>query len=232
MGHFKSISLDHISFENVSIIIEGLDPILQSVDIEIPMDQTVHIQSSNPTHAVHFLETLSGRRQPQKGRILLNESELFDPSEGKISTHEIIGCYFENQRPSVNQTIMNFFANLNGNPNTINEIADHFELQRQIQMKFKDLTYEYQKLFCLIAATLNFPQMLILEDPALALSETNFLNYLDWIQLLQRQGYLRHIFLTNNHPTALRHMDVNTLYIEDGLIYVEEATKLKKAVHF
>lgn len=232
MGHFKAISLDHISFENVSIIIEGLDPVLQSVDIELPMDQTVHVQSSNPTHAVHLLETLSGRRQPQKGRILLNESELFDPSEGKISTHEMIGCYFENQRPPINQVVISFLKNLNSNDEVMKQLQEHFELDSYMQLKFKDLTYEFQKLFCLIAATLKFPQMLILEDPALGLTENSFLNFLDWVQLLQRQGCLRHIFLTNNHPTALRHMDVNTLYLEDGLIYVEEETKTKKAVHF
>ena len=74
--------------------------------------------------------------------------------------------------------------------------------------------------------------MLVLEDPAVGLSEKVFLNCLDWIQMWQRQGHLRHIYMTNNHPAAARHLDAILLHVEDGLIYVEDEENFKKIVHF
>jgi hypothetical protein len=84
----------------------------------------------------------------------------------------------------------------------------------------------------LIRSTLKLPQMLVLEDPAVGISEAKFLDFLDWIQYWQRQGHIRHMFLTNNHPTAARHLDCLSMFVDEGLIYVEEQREFKKAVQF
>ena len=74
--------------------------------------------------------------------------------------------------------------------------------------------------------------MLILEDPASGLSESVFLEILDLIQYGQRRGNLRHIYFTNHHPAALRHIDATVMHIEDGLIYIEEKFDTKKVFNF
>jgi ABC-type multidrug transport system ATPase subunit len=232
MSHFKNISLDQILFENVSVILNGFDPILQSVDLELPMDQTVIVQSSNPTHAVYLLEILAGRKMPQSGRIFWNENLISDQDENEWSRHDLVGCYFENQRPHPEQNIQKIFEFSTSSQDNISDVAEHFELQDELQTSFKNLTYEKQKLVLLISATLKNPQMLILEDPAVGLSEKAFLEFLDWVQLGQRQGCMRHIFMTNNHPVASRHLESAILYLEEGLVYFEENQKIKKAVHF
>ncbi len=75
-------------------------------------------------------------------------------------------------------------------------------------------------------------QTLILEDPAMGLSEVNWLQILDLMQYQQRRGHFRHVYMTNHHPTALRHLAFNKIFIEDGLIYFDEAAGYKKASHF
>ncbi len=232
MSHLKPISLDQISFENVSLIHNGLEPILQAVDLLIPMDQTIIIQSSNPIHAVFLLEVLAGRKEPQSGRVFWDENSLFDRDENEWTRHDLVGCYFENQRPSPNQVMKQIFADLTLSRELIREIVEHFEFENDINLSFKSLVYEKQKLALLIASTLKNPQMLVLEDPASGLSEKSFLQFLDWVQRGQRQGHLRHVFLTNHHPAALRHLDCSIMYLEDGLVYYEENQKFKKAVHF
>ncbi len=236
MGHFKNLSLDQITFENVSILVDGFDPILQSVDLEIPMDQTIIIQASNPIHAVCLLELLAGRKSPQTGRVTWNEYNLFEGDEDVIREQQMIGSYFENQRPHPNMLIKKVLTQTEKKEHIqkkiFEEACEHFEISRFLDIKFRDVSYEMQKLVLLIAATLHQPQMLTLEDPALGLTEKSFLDYLDWIQYLQRRGDLRHIFMTNNHPAALRHLDANKLFVEDGLIYLEDKENFKKAVHF
>ena len=232
MSHLKPVSLDQISFENVSLLHNGFEPILQAVDFQIPMDQTIIIQSSNPIHAVFLLEVLAGRKEPQSGRIFWNENSLFEQDDNEWTRHDLVGCYFENQRPNPNQTLKQLFAEVTLSRELISESVEHFDLQDDLQSPFKKLVYEKQKLALLIISTLKNPQMLVLEDPASGLNEKSFLQFLDWVQRGQRQGHLRHLFLTNHHPAALRHLDCSVMYLEDGLVYYEENQKFKKAVHF
>ena len=48
----------------------------------------------------------------------------------------------------------------------------------------------------------------------------------------QRRGFLRHIFMSNHHPTAMRHIGHNRIFLEDGLIYIDEEINSKKVSHF
>lgn len=231
MSQHKSFSLDQIQLENVSYRNNGYDSVLVHVDLELPMDQNVIVQSSNPTHAVHFLEILAGLKEPQTGKVKWSDlASGKDDLTNRIT--ELMGYYFESLRPdpkiSVNQLLQSTGASIE----LMAEVYEHFELFAYKDMAFKDLTYQLQKLVLMINPTLKMPQMLILEDPASGISEQVFLNFLDWIQMWQRQGHIRHVYLTNHHPTAARHLEANHLYIEDGLVYLDQVQGLKKVVHF
>jgi ABC-type multidrug transport system ATPase subunit len=232
MAQSKQNNLDHIQFENVSFQNEGSDPVLLHVDLDLPMDQTVIVQSSNPTHSVQILEILAGRKEPQSGRIKWTDEGSISQNEITLQVHEVVACYFESQRPSPEIIIKDLLNSVVTNNEIVKEAISHFDLGKKTSKKFKDLSYEVQKLLLLVLPTLKTPQMLILEDPAVGLSEAVFLNYLDWIQMWQRQGHLRHIYLTNNHPAAARHLDASIIYVEDGLIYLDEGQTFKKIVHF
>lgn len=232
MGQHKPNNLDHIIFENVSYQNEGLDPVLVHVDLELPMDQTIIIQSSNPAHSVHLLEILAGRKEPQSGKIKWTDLGAYDGEEAQVSLYELVASYFESNRPDPNMLVKDLLISTGAGNNIIAAAIEHFEISGFADKQFKHLSYEVQKLVLLMIPTLKTPQMLILEDPAVGLSQEIFLNYLDWIQIWQRQGHLRHIFLTNNHPAAARHLEASIMYVEDGLIYLEENQSLKKIVHF
>jgi len=232
MGQNKPNNLDHIFFENVSYRNECLDPVLAHVDLEFPMDQTIIIQSSNPLHSVYLLEILAGRKEPQSGKIKWTDQGSYSGEEVQISLHELVACYFESNRPSPDVKVQDLFNSTGASKTIIEQAIEHFEIADLISRSFKKLSYEQQKLVLLLVPILKMPQMLILEDPAVGLSQRVFLNYLDWIQIWQRQGHLRHIFMTNNHPAAARHLDARIIYVEDGLIYLEENQSLKKIVHF
>lgn len=232
MAQLKPIQLESVQLENVSLQVEGLDPVLTSVDLDVPMDKTVVVKATNPMHAVHLLEILAGRREPQKGKVKWQNSvdssnEL--PSECFFG---ILSSYFESERPFPETEISKIFAATGASQQVIDSAVEHFCLQEKLNFAFKKLSYEQQKLIMLAVATLRMPQMLVLEDPAVGLSEECFLDFLDWIQLWQRQGHLRHIFLTNNHPTAARHLDAISMFVDEGLVYVEDTPLFKKVVQF
>jgi ABC-type molybdenum transport system ATPase subunit/photorepair protein PhrA len=232
MAQTKSIQLESIQLVNVSLQIEGLDPVLSSVDIEIPMDKTVEVKASNPAHAVYLLEMLAGRREPQKGKVQWQNSL---GTEEDLSGHcffEVVSGYFESERAAPNFTVRQILNSCEASSDVIQTAIEHFGLQKKLDSTFSTLSYEWQKIVMLIRSTLKLPQMLVLEDPAVGISEAKFLDFLDWIQYWQRQGHIRHMFLTNNHPTAARHLDCLSMFVDEGLIYVEEQREFKKAVQF
>ena len=246
----NTCQLERIYFENVTYKANTFSQVLEAVDFDFPMDQTVVIQSSKPAHSVYLLEVLAGRKAPQAGRIFWNDTNILEnlldqdetPSDSSNyqsdGSHEdsYVGCYFENQRAHPQQTVAEVLKYMTGQVSGAMQVAyeasEHFEWGDILQTSFKNLTYEQQKLLMLVSATLKDPQMLILEDPATGLSEQNWLEYLDWVQKSQRAGHMRHIYLTNHHPAALRHLEYSLLHLEDGLLYLEDNQKQKKAIHF
>jgi ABC-type multidrug transport system ATPase subunit len=232
MAQHKTINLDQISFENVSFQIEGLDPVLKGVDIKLPMDQTVIVQSRNPVHAVNLLEILAGRKEPQSGRVRWTDDLESEEALQKIPFFDFVSSYFESSRPDPDIIVNKLLLKSGAGPDVVHEAIEHFGLHDILKTKFRALKYETQKLVLLVISTLKVPQMLVLEDPAVGISEETFLTFLDWVQYWQRQGHLRHVFMTNNHPTAARHFASTSLIVDEGFIYLEQPEALKKIVHF
>ncbi len=231
MAQHKTINLDQISFENVSFQIEGLDPVLKGVDLKLPMDQTVVVQSRNPLHAVNLLEILAGRREPQSGRVRWTDELESEEALSRIPFFDFVSAYFESSRPDPDVIVHKLLLK-SGDAAVVNEAIEHFGLEGSLKKKFRTLSYETQKTVILVMATLKIPQMLVLEDPAVGISEERFLTFLDWVQYWQRQGHMRHVFMTNNHPTAARHFTSTSLIVDEGFIYLEQNEELKKIVHF
>lgn len=226
----QAISLDEIHLDNVTLKLFGRDPILQSVDISLPMDQTLVIESSRPQNAVFFLQFLAGRLNCDSGQLLWNGKSVFT-DEAEFDSREILASYFENHIVDKNLSVEAILT-AGSAKDAKYDLIEMFEFESIKNKKIKELSYEIQKVVFLIQTVLSHAQILILEDPALGISEFHWLQLLDFIQFQQRRGHLRHIYMTNHHPTALRHLAYNRVFVEDGLIYFDEQAGYKKASHF
>lgn len=229
------MEVNEIKLENVTLkLSDSHDPILSSVDYSLPTDAVLLIESSNPQCATLFLKMLAGRAPVTSGRILWNDENVFS-ADSSVDPRETMGCYFETFRAGAKDTLQSVLMQDIGE-SEYEFILDYFDLTDKAQTSLKALPYSYQKLAYLIksvSAHQGVPkQVLVLEDPASGLDESQWLCLLDYIQMQQRRGSLRHVFMTNHHPTAMRHIGHNRIFIEDGLIYIDENIKLKKASHF
>jgi len=230
----SAFDLNQIQLESVTLAQNNIDahiqPILAQVDFVLPMDQTIVIESSNPTHSLQFIQMLAGYKSCAQGKILWNSQDVFADAH-EVDPRDIMGVYFEGHFPVSDMTIKDYlksFLSLE----KIHTICEMFELTPYLSNQISKSNYAMRKLLTIIQIISKQPQLLILEDPATGLSESQWLNLLDYIQLHQRKGYLRHIFMTNHHGTALNHIEHNKLFIEDGLIYFDETMPAKKIAHF
>ena len=73
------IEVEEIRLENVTLQMSGdLYPILYSVDFNMPTDQVLLIESTNPTSAVAFLKVLAGKMETTSGKVLWNDENIFN----------------------------------------------------------------------------------------------------------------------------------------------------------
>lgn len=227
--------INEIKLVNVTLKKSDLsDPVLESLDFDLPTDEIVIVESSRSENASLFLKCLAGQAPLANGKILWNDENVFT-FESAFDPRQSMGCYFENYLCRPSESVLSHLSQEIPEIQ-LEEIIDLFDLSEVCDLPFKKISYKYQKLSQLIKAAFGGigtnKQILILEDPASGLDEEQWLCYLDFIQQQQRRGFLRHVFMTNNHPTALRHVSGHSLLIEDGLIYVEQETNYKKINHF
>ncbi len=230
MQNDSNFDLDQLFLENVTLLHQGRDPILKSVDFDLPTDQTVVIESSDPQNAVNFLKFIAGQLPCRTGRILWNGLDVFS-EEAAVDPRQVMGAYFEQQCLPSKKTVSEMLLMWASTDETM-AILEDFEMTHLQNKKMNELDFGSQKLIYLVMSVLKNPQFLILEDPANGLNEKQWLLYLDHIQFKQRRGHLRHIYLTNHHEKALNHLEHNKIYIEEGLIYIDETMPLKKVAHF
>jgi ABC-type multidrug transport system ATPase subunit len=224
--------VNEIKLENVTLkISDDHDPILQSVDYSLPTDEVLLIESSNHQNATMFLKLLAGRTELSAGKVLWNDESVFDPTDSSFDTHETMGCYFESFRAGHKETFESILLADLGQEE-FDFVIDYFDLNDKQKLPLKGMAYSYQKLAYLIKSAASSKQVLVLEDPASGLDESQWLCFLDFVQMQQRRGFLRHIFMSNHHPTAMRHIGHNRIYLEDGLIYIDEDINPKKVSHF
>ena len=222
--------LNQVYLENVTLLQPGTDPVLQSVDFELPIDQTVVVESSNPNSSIQFLQFLSGSRPCTSGRILWNGQDIFS-DDHEVDPREIMGAYFEGGRHHSSISVKAFLAQFT-TPEELKVICEQLDLTPYLNNELGKLSYSVQKMIFMVQAIAKNPQILLLEDPASGLTEAQWLNFLDLVQYKQRAGHLRHIFMTNHHPTAMNHLAHNKLFLEEGIIYFDEAAPSKKVAHF
>lgn len=230
MQNDSNFDLDQLFLENVTLFQQGRDPILKSVDFELPTDQTVVIESSDPQNSINFLKFIAGQLPCFTGRILWNGMDVFS-EDASVDPRQVMGTCFEQQCLPNRKTVSDMLL-MWATADEVKEMLEDFELTSLKNKKMNDIDYSHLKLIYLVISVLKNPQILILEDPANGLTEKQWLMYLDFVQFKQRRGYLRHIYLTNHQEKALHHLEHNKIYIEEGLIYIDETMPLKKVAHF
>lgn len=225
-GHSFQGLINDLRLENVTLQIHGKDPILQSVDFNLPIDETIVVESSNPQNAVYLLKALAGRLEMQSGRIFFgkdSETEIFEEDR-----YETTGCYFESDLCLKNMNFEKIWG-LSKGSEPYQELLIHFDLNFAEKQKFEELPFGLQKLIYLIKPLVRSPELLVLEDPSSGLDEKQWLDFLDFLQMKQRRGFARHVFMTNFSASALRHLSYNKLFLEEGLLYFDETAGYKKA---
>ena len=236
----SKVSIDRLRFQNLSFIFEGQEPIFENVDFDFPMNQTVWVKAEHGSGRSTLLQILAALQYPAKGTYWINDLNVSEMSfEEFLPFRMLIGYGFDQGGLIHNRTL---FDNLIL-PLTYHKILPASEATDRVNQylsdfglwKYKDQRPSFipggsKKMACLVRAILLEPQMLLLDDPTVGLSQDTALKYFDRLQKMRDQGTLRHVFVSSYDDKFMGLLEHTEIFIDGGLLHCMSAEMEKKVV--
>lgn len=233
--------IQNIRFENLTFRHESQDALFMNVEFDFPMNQIVWIKAMSGSGRSTLLQLLAGLQMPDSGQLLLNSNNVADMSFEEFLPYRMsIGYSFDFGGLLSNKTLL---ENLTL-PLLYHKILDFKEANEKAEeylqyfdvLKYKDQRPAHipggvRKLGVLIRSLIMNPQMLLLDDPSVGLSQQNVYKFADLIHKLRDQGFLSHIFMSSFDDHFMNLFDHQIVHIDNGQLYLETVDPTKKVVH-
>ena len=172
-----------LKLENINVTLNG-SPILENLNATINTGDVIMIIGPNGTGKSTLFNAISGRLKPQSGRIIINDQDITPLSELKRT--KFIARLFQDPKMntvdnlSVHENIvLAMLKNATVRPKTIaaqlpDEVMDLLSLvngsvDKLLKRPMGGLSGGQRQMVALMMATINPPQMLLLDEPTAAL---------------------------------------------------------------
>lgn len=236
----SNVKIEKLQFDHLSFKFEGQDPIFEDVSFDFPMNQFVWVKAEHGQGRSSLLQILAGIQAPTKGHYTINGQNVDEMTFDEFLPYRLsIGYGFDMGGLIHNRTL---FENLilpleyhNTIPNSEAQDRVYSYIKDFGLLKYKDQRPSFipggsKKLACLLRAIIMHPQMLLLDDPTVGLSQETALHYFDLLQILKSKHGLEHIILSSYDDKFMGLIDATEIYIEGGLIHQTPEWSEKKVV--
>ncbi len=235
------VNIQSIKFDGLTFQYESEGNIFENVDFEFPLNRITWVKAESGSGRSTLLQILAGLQIPNKGRYLLNDENVSDMSFEEFLPYRLqIGYGFDfgglinNRTLHENVTLPLVYHKLMSAADAKKRVDDYF--QRLGMLKYKDqrpsaVPGGTRKLTCLIRALITHPQMLLLDDPSVGLSQDTALKFMDLIQELRQDGFLQHVFLSSFDDKFMSLFEHEEIFIDQGMIHHHFTEGDKKVVH-
>jgi ABC-type transporter Mla maintaining outer membrane lipid asymmetry ATPase subunit MlaF len=199
--------LKSLKFEKVTIGFDGSE-ILQACDFNFPMKQNCRLVFANDREKFFFFHALSQLSGFNKGQFLINDENVLDFSFEEFGKYRLqIGFGFSTRGLIHNLTLR---ANLelpiryhqllpeNEIRSWIENCAEYFKISDDLDRRPSDVPTNSQKATLILRAFVHKPEMIILDNPDLLLSNRYQANLLQLIEDHRKLFNLKHLFFSTN----------------------------------
>lgn len=233
-------NIESLKFESLEFGFEGQDPIFVSVDFSFPMNQTVWVKAHSGTGRSSLLQILAGVQVPNKGKYLINDHDVTEMSFEEFLPWRLnIGYGFDFGGLINNRTLKENCLL----PLLYHKICTESEANERVESLFSKLDATkflnqrpalvpggIRKLTCLMRSVITEPDLLLLDDPTVGLSQEVALKFFDHIQELRNKKRARHVFISSFDEKIMNLIPHTEIFIDEGLIHSEVGSD-KKVVH-
>jgi len=229
-----------LRFESLSFSYPNEESLFQSVDFDFPTHTSVTIDASSGAGRSVLLQILAGLILPTAGRYLVNDKNVTDMSfEEFLPFRKKIGYSFDLGGLIHNKSLFEncmlplvyhkTYSESESKENVMN-LFTKFKIEKLAHKKPSEVMGGVRKLVNLLRAVVADPEMLLLDDPTVGLSQDTSLLFFDHLNYLKSKADLKHIFISSFDEKFLGLFDHQEILIDNGLIHFNiDATQRKSA---
>lgn len=234
------IQIERLRFENLTFHFDGQENLFEKVDFEFPMDKLVWVKADHGRGRSTLLQIMAALQMPTQGSYWINDLNVGEMSFEEFLPYRLaIGYGFDTGGLIHNRTL---FENLML-PLTYHKVLSNKDAAGRVShylkefglWKYKDQRPSFipggsRKLTCMLRSIIHHPQMLLLDDPTVGLSQETALKFFDAIQHLRDQKILRHVFVNSFDQKFMGLLECQPIHIESAQLHHYPDNFEKKAV--
>lgn len=233
------VDIKSIRFENLTFFHEGQDILFQNVDFQFPTDSILWIRADSGTGRSTLLQLLACLQLPNAGSYYLNDLDVTDTSFEDFLPYRLnIGYAFDyggllnNRSLLENLTLPLLYHKILTPREAIeraHEYLDIFEVLKYKNERPAHVAGSVRKITVLLRSLMLHPQMLLLDDASVGLSQQNMHRFVDLIHRLRGAGHLKHLFISSFDHNFVNLFDYQTVGVENLQLFLQ-ASESKKAL--
>ena len=210
----KALPIEKLSFKNLSFGYENPNEIFCDVSFEFPMNQFVWLKSGVNSGRSTLLQLLAGLQRPSHGVYFINNQLVTDltfdewiPYRGSMGYGFDFGGLLANRTLVENLTLPLLYHRTCTEADAIEKAhwyLDHLGGYKQRDQRPAFVPGGLRKLVCLIRAVITQPQLLLLDDPSVGLSEETFGKFIEILKKFKSQDIIKHIYISSFDEKAIR----------------------------
>lgn len=189
--------------------------ILNDISFTLTGGKIYGFRGKNGSGKTMLMRAICGLIFPTSGQILIDDMQLgkqisFPPSVGVLlETPEFIGHYTALQNLEMLASIRNQINSV-----TISDLLNYFDLDPKSKKKFKTFSLGMKQKVGIIAALMEEPDLIILDEPLNALDEQSVRKVKDLLIKHKQRGAL--CIITCHDREELEFLSDEIFYIENG----------------
>ena len=215
--------IEKMQFENVSFRYHSRMPLFTDLNFDFPMNTTVRVVSEGAEGKSTLLQLMAGLVVPNSGRFLLNGLSVGDMSFEELLPYRLnIGYGFDSGGLIHNRTIeenillpLFYHRTMSGRlaRKRVHEYMERLEIIDAKDDRPSFVRGRVKKMACLIRALAHHPDVLLLDDPSVGLSQELSVKLLELIAEIQKEGRLQTVYITSYDQKFLNLVKHESIYL-------------------
>jgi phospholipid/cholesterol/gamma-HCH transport system ATP-binding protein len=215
------IQIQSLRLENVTFGYNGLPPVFENLDFEIPKSPLVWVHGEPGMGKSSLLKIMAGLLMPQSGRYLINGENVLEMSFTEFLPYRIlIGYAFDTGGLLTNRTLYeNLMLPLMFHQRCSERDANErvrFWMERFHLTKVRDqrpfsVTGSQRKSTVILRAFIHHPQLVLLDDAMSGLKEDGQDAFVELVEEAVRRNGLQHILFCSERELPIKSLSVKKL---------------------
>lgn len=233
-------NIESLRFEGLTFAHEGHDATLKGCDFDFPAGKTLWLKSPEGAGKSTLLQILAGLAMPQSGAYFLNGDNVVEMSFEDFLPYRLrIGFTFDyggliNNRTIVDNLMLPLVYHKLLSPELarerVMEMLTRFDVQKFAMERPAHVPGRVRKIGVLLRGLVMRPQLLLLDDPSVGLSEGAQQEYVRYLGELRAEGSLKHVVVSSYDDRFMNLMAHDIVHLDGGLLYLQAGATTGKVV--